>query len=151
MVSAREQMMSPNKEQEKQLKGSTSKCREREPPIPRRVRQASVGSMVRRSWIPDHPNLPVHLQKLTNQPPLATTVNTPTQKNKQSAMLRNKAMRAPLTMLPTPKLSMPAERYPECPEDWLELTDENQQDYLLPRHAANVPSNWTTFHLTGEE
>ena len=31
--------------------------------------------------IPDHPNLPVHLQKLTNQPPLATTVVTPTQKN----------------------------------------------------------------------
>ena len=44
--------------------------------------------------IPDHPNLPVHLQKLTNFPPPATTVVAPTQKNKQSATIRSKAMRA---------------------------------------------------------
>ena len=54
--------------------------------------------------------------------------------------MRDKAMRAPL----------PTEQYPEYPEDWLELNEEHRHDYLLPTHAASVPSR-TTYPLTGEE
>ena len=100
--------------------------------------------------MPHHTNLPVHLQKLTNLPPLTTTVVAPTQKNKQSVTIRDKAMRAPLPALPTPELSIPAEQYPEYPEDWLEVTEEHRQDYPLPTHAASVPSR-TTYPLNGEE
>ena len=59
-------------------------------------------------------------------------------------------MKAPLPLLPTPELAMPADFYPEYPENWLELTEEYQRDYSLPTHAANVPSR-TTYPLTGEE
>ena len=59
-------------------------------------------------------------------------------------------MRAPLPPLPTPEFSLPAEQYPEYPEDWLELNEEHRQDYLLPTHAASVPSR-TTYPLTREE
>ena len=100
--------------------------------------------------VPDHPNLPVHLQKLTNLPPLATTVVDPTQKNRQSTAMRDKGMRAPLPALPSPDYSIPAEQFPEYPEDWLELNEEHRQDYLLPTHAASVPLR-TTYPLTGEE
>ena len=103
--------------------------------------------------IPDHPELPTHLQKLTSQRSPETTITAPTRKSgqhKQGAILRDKAMKAPLPTLPTPEVAMPADFYPEYPEDWLELTEEYQRDYLLPTHAANVPSR-TTYPLTGEE
>ena len=103
--------------------------------------------------IPGHPELPTHLQRLASQRSPETTITAPTRKSgqyKQSAIKRDKAMKAPLPTLPIPELAMPAEFYPEFPEDWLELTEEYQQDYLLPTHAANVPSR-TTYPLTGEE
>ena len=59
-------------------------------------------------------------------------------------------MRALLPTLPKPELALPAELYPEYPEDWLELTEEYQRDYLLPTHAANVPSR-TTYPLTEKQ
>ena len=64
--------------------------------------------------------------------------------------MRDEAMRAPLPTLPKPELALPAELYPEYPEDWLELTEEYQRDYLLPTHAANVPSR-TTYPLTEKQ
>ena len=103
--------------------------------------------------IQDQPELPTHLQKLTSQRSPETTITAPTRKSgqhKQGAITRDKAMKAPLPTLPTPELAMPADFYPEYPEDWLELTEEYQRDYLLPTHAANVPSR-TTYPLTGEE
>ena len=102
---------------------------------------------------PDHPELPAHLQRLASQRSPEATIAAPTRKsgqNKQSATIRDKAMKAPLTTLPAPELAMPADFYPEYPEDWLELTEEYRRDYLLPTHVANVPSR-TTYPLTGEE
>ena len=65
-------------------------------------------------------------------------------------MRREKAMRTPLPTLPTAELSVPVDRYPNYPGEWLELTEEHQQDYLMLTHAASVPSR-TTYPLTGEE
>ena len=65
--------------------------------------------------IPDHPNLVVHLQKLTNLPPPATTVVAPTQKSKPSTAMSDKAMRTPLPALPIREFSIPAGQYPEYP------------------------------------
>ena len=96
--------------------------------------------------IPDHPKLPTHLQRLASQRSPETTITAPTRKSgqyKQSAIKQDKAMKAPLPTLPIPELAMPAEFYPEYPEDWLELTEGYQRDYLLPTHAANVPSRTT--------
>ena len=42
------------------------------------------------------------------------------------------------------------EDHPEYPEDWIELTEECRQDYLLPTHVANIPSR-TTYLLTKTE
>ena len=103
--------------------------------------------------IPNHPDLPTHLQRLATQHSPQTTTIAPTRRSgqsRQSAIMRDKAMKAPMPTLPKPELEMPADFYPEYPEDWLELTEEYQRDYLLPTDAANVPSR-TTYPLTGEE
>ena len=101
--------------------------------------------------IPNHPDLPTHLQRLATQHSPQTTTIAPTRRSgqsRQSATMRDKAMKAPMPTLPKPELEMPADFYPEYSEDWLELTEEYQRDYLLPTHAANVPSR-TTYPLTG--
>ena len=103
--------------------------------------------------IPDHPELPAHLQRLTSHSSPKTTIAAPTRKSGQSkrnTITRDKAMKTPLPTLPTPELGMPPDFYPDYPVDWLELTEEYQRDYLLPTHVANVPSR-TTYPLTGEE
>ena len=103
--------------------------------------------------IPDHPEIPVHLQRLTNQRSPETTIAVPTRKSgqsRQNAIIRDKGMKAPLPTLPTPELGKSPDFYPEYPEDWLGLTEEYQRDYLFPTHVANVPSR-TTYPLTGEE
>ena len=33
--------------------------------------------------------------------------------------------------------------YPDYPEDWIDVTEEARQDYLLPTHVANIPSRMT--------
>ena len=64
--------------------------------------------------------------------------------------MREEAMKAPLPTLAAPELAMRADKNPEYPEDWLELTEEYQQDYLLPTHAANERSR-TSYSLFGKE
>ena len=56
---------------------------------------------------------------------------------------REKALKTPLPTLSPPYESIPVENYPEYAEDWIELTEECQQDYLLPTHIANVPAGKT--------
>ena len=70
--------------------------------------------------IPNHPELPAHLQRLASQSSPETTVAAPTRRSgqgKRSAIMRDEAMRAPLPTLPKPELALPAELYPEYPED----------------------------------
>ena len=115
-------------------------------PITRGVRQTPASSWfdVPGRVIPDHPELPAHLQRLASQRSHEPTITAPTRKsgqNKQSAIIRDKAMKAPLPTLPTPELAMPADF--EYPEVLLELTEEYRRDYLLPTHVANVPSRTT--------
>ena len=38
--------------------------------------------------------------------------------------------------------------YPDYPEDWIDVTTEASEDYLLPTHAVNVPSR-TIYSVTG--
>ena len=37
-------------------------------------------------------------------------------------------------------LQTPEDDYPDHPEDWIDVTEEDRQDYSLHRHAANIPS-----------
>ena len=42
-----------------------------------------------------------------------------------------------------PTLQTHEDFYPDYPEDWIDVTEEARQDYLLPTHVANIPSRMT--------
>ena len=42
-----------------------------------------------------------------------------------------------------PTLQTHKDFYQDYPEDWIDVTEESRQDYLLPTHVANVPSRKT--------
>ena len=42
-----------------------------------------------------------------------------------------------------PTLQTHEDFYPDYPEDSIYVTEETRQDYLLPRHVANIPSRMT--------
>ena len=42
-----------------------------------------------------------------------------------------------------PTLQTHDDFYPDYPEDWIDVTEEARQSYLLPTHVANVPSSVT--------
>ena len=90
--------------------------------------------------IPIHPQLPAHLRN--TKPDHKNTVCCVAQRRKrrQAAEQRERALRAPLPEAPMPKLQTHEDFYPDFPEDWIDVTEEARQDYLLPTHVANVPS-----------
>ena len=95
--------------------------------------------------IPNHPDLPAHLQNLEPKPPDQVLRRT------QRANRRDrqaKALAAPLPPPPPLALQPPEDFYPDYPEDWIDITDEASEDYLLPTHAVNVPSR-TVYSVTG--
>ena len=59
-----------------------------------------------------------------------------------------KALAAPLPPKPPPVLQKHEDFYPDYPEDWIDVTTEASEDYLLPTHAVNVPSR-TIFSVAG--
>ena len=69
----------------------------------------------------------------------------------QRANRRDKQARsvtAPLPPRPPPALQPHADFYPDYPEDWIDITDEASEDYLLPVHAVSVPTR-TVYSVTG--
>ena len=58
------------------------------------------------------------------------------------------ALAAPLPPQPPPVLQKHEDFYPDYPEDWIDVTTEASEDYLLPTHAVNVPSR-TIYSVTG--
>ena len=60
-----------------------------------------------------------------------------------------KALAAPLPPLPPPVLQPHEDFYPDYPEDWIDVTAEASEDYLLSTHAVNVPSI-TVYSVAGE-
>ena len=59
-----------------------------------------------------------------------------------------KALAAPLPPRLPPVLQPHEDFYPDYPEDWIDITNEASEDYLLPTHAVNVPSS-TVYSVTG--
>ena len=59
-----------------------------------------------------------------------------------------KALAASLPPSPSPVLQPHEDFYPDSPEDWIDITDEASEDYLLPTHDVNVPSR-TIYPVTG--
>ena len=57
-------------------------------------------------------------------------------------------MTAPLPPPPPLALQPHEESYPDHPEDWIDVTAEAREDYLLPTHAVNVPSR-TVYSVAG--
>ena len=98
--------------------------------------------------IPNHPDLPAHLQNLEPKAPdqalrVLRRVQRANKRERQA-----KALAAPLPPKPPPVLQKHEDFYPDYPEDWIDVTTEASEDNLLPTHAVNVPSR-TIYSVTG--
>ena len=99
--------------------------------------------------IPNHPNLPAHLQNMEIEAP------NPARRVLRHAQRANrrdrqaKALAAPLPPLSLPELQPNEDFYPDYPEDWIDVTTEASEDYLLPTHEAKVPSR-TIYSVAGD-
>ena len=93
--------------------------------------------------IPNHPQLPAHLRNTKPDNKNAVCRVARRRKRRQAAEKRERALRAPLPETPMPTLQTHEDFYPDYPEDWIDVTEEARQDYLLPTHVANVPSRKT--------
>ena len=90
--------------------------------------------------IPNHPQLPAHLRNTKPDHKNAVCRVARRRKRRQAAEKRERALRAPLPEAPIPTLHHTHEDfYPDYPEDWIDVTEEARQDYLLPTHVTNVP------------
>ena len=90
--------------------------------------------------IPNHPVQPEHFQNMELAAPSPVRrVHRRTQRaNKRDKQA--KALAAPSPPLPSPELQVHEDFYPNYPEDWIDVTEEASEVYLLSTHAANVPS-----------
>ena len=96
--------------------------------------------------IPNHPDLPAHLQNLEPKAPdqALRVLRRAQRANKRERQA--KALAAPPK--PPPVLQKHEDFYPDYPEDWIDVTTEASEDYLLPTHAVNVPSR-TIYSVAG--
>ena len=93
--------------------------------------------------IPNHPLLPAHLQNIEPDPKNAVRRVAQRRKRRQTAQKKERALRAPLLEARVSTLQTHEGFYPDHPEDWIDVTEEARQDYLLPTHVANIPSRLT--------
>ena len=98
--------------------------------------------------IPNHPDLPAHLQNLEPRAPdqVLRVLRRTQRANRRGRQA--KALAAPLPPQPPPVLQPHEDFYPDYPEDWIDITAEASEDYLLPTHAVNVPSR-TVYSVEG--
>ena len=98
--------------------------------------------------IPNHPDLPEHLQNLEPKAPSPVLRGL---RRTQRATWREKqakALAAPLPPPPPLALQPNEDFYTDYPEDWIDVTAEAREDYLLLTHAVNVPSR-TVYPVAG--
>ena len=93
--------------------------------------------------IPNHRQLPAHLRNTKPDPTNAVCCVARRRKRRQAAEKRERTLRAPLPEALVPTLQTHEDFYPDYPEDWIDVTEEARQDYLLPTHVANIPSGMT--------
>ena len=98
--------------------------------------------------IPNHPELPAHLQNLEPKAPNQLLRVLRRTKRASRRDRQAKAFAAPLPPPPSLALQPHEDAYPDYPEDWIDVTDEAREDYLLPTHAVNVPSR-TVYAIAG--
>ena len=96
---------------------------------------------------PNHPDIPEHLQNMgfAAPNPVCRVLRRTQRTNKREKQA--KALTAPLPPLPAPELQVHEDFYPNYQENWIDVTEEASEDYLLPTHAANVPSR-TIYSVT---
>ena len=98
--------------------------------------------------IPNHPDLPAHLENLEPRAPdqVLRVLRRTQRANRRDRQA--KALAAPLPPQLPPVTQTHEDFYPDYPEDWIDITAEASEDYLLPTHAVNVPSR-TMYSVAG--
>ena len=98
--------------------------------------------------IPNHPDLHAHLQNLEPKAPdqVLCVLRRTQRANRRDRQA--KALAALLPPQPPSVLQLHEDFYPDYPEDWIDITTEASEDYLLPTHAVNVPSR-TVYSVAG--
>ena len=90
------------------------------------------------------PLLPAHLRNTKPDPKKAVRRVSRRRKRCHAAEKRERALHAPLPKAPIPALQTHEDFYSDYHEDWIDVTEEAIQDYLLPTHVSNdVPSRVT--------
>ena len=89
--------------------------------------------------IPNQSQLPAHLQNTKSDHKNAACRVARRRKRRQAAKKRERALRAPLPEAVLTMMQTHEDFYPGCLKDWIDVTEEARQDYLLPTHVANVP------------
>ena len=77
--------------------------------------------------IPNHPQLPAHLRNTKPYPTNAVCRVARRRRRRQAAEKRERALRAPLPEALVPTLQTHEDVYPDCPEDWIDVTEEARQ------------------------
>ena len=96
--------------------------------------------------IPNQPNLPSHLRHVQPTPPSMVKRNIRRTQQTKRREKQKVALQAPLPA-PAPLVLHAHENfYPDYLKDWIDVTEEASQDYLLPTHDTNVALR-TTFAL----
>ena len=98
--------------------------------------------------IPNHPDLPAHLQNLEPKAPnKALRVPRRAQRaNKREQQA--KALAAPLPHMPPPVLQPHEDFYPDYPEDWIDVTTEASEDYPSRTIYSVAETNTATLQNT---
>ena len=95
---------------------------------------------VQRRIIPNHLDLPSHLRKMQPTPlDLVQRIIRLTQRTKRREK-QKELWQAPLPPPSPPVLHAHEDFFPDCPGDWIDVTEEASHDHLLPTHVTNIAS-----------
>ena len=93
--------------------------------------------------IPNIPDLPAHMRNTKPDNKNAVCTVARRRKSRHATEKKKRGLRAPLPETRVPTLQTSENFCLDYPEDWIDVTEEATQNYLLPTHLANILSRMT--------
>ena len=93
--------------------------------------------------MPNGRQFPAHLQNTQPDPKNVVCRVSQRRKRRQVGERRERALRTPLPEARVPTMQTHEDFYPDYPEDWIAITEEARENYLLPMLVANIASRMT--------